>query len=269
MPKPGCGTIALREMDVFRAIREIADAGFAGVEIWGRAEHISDPVDWKHVESIAQTIKKCKLQVSMYGSYVSVGNEDWKQKAEESLRICKIINAPVMRIWAGGKEPHQADEDYWKEMVARQKVFCQMAADAGVILAIEMHGGTLAFTIPGSERFLAEVDHPSLKLNFQVTDNEPNYLDRAIPTLGAHVVNIHAQNHRTEIESDGKEVRPLVLIEEGDFDYAELLGRLKPYGFDGFIEVEFLKGDFGCGGEEVMLDSLKKDAAYLRRICRL
>ena len=267
MPKPGISTIALRRYDVHTAIRMAADAGFVGVEVWGRPEHISEPVDWKHVESIAQTIQEVGIEASIYGSYVNVGDDSWQSKAEESFCVCGVLDAPIMRIWAGNKEPQDADEAFWEEMVYRQKTFCEMAAEANVILAVEMHGGTLASTIPGNERLLAEVDHPALKLNFQVTDHEPNYLDRALPTLGPHVVNIHAQNHR-KVVKDGKESHELTLIEKGEFDYAELLKRLKEYRFSGYIEVEFLKGDFG-GNEAEMLESLKKDAAYLRRICGL
>lgn len=264
MSKPGMATIALRKYDVFTAIRMASEYGFAGVEIWGRPSHIPDPVDWEHVEAVSRAVKEHGLVVSMHGSYVNVGDDSWRSKAEESLRICEILGTPIMRIWPGNKEPKDADNSFWMKMVSRLRDFCMMAADSGVILAMEMHAGTLAATIPGNERLLAEVDCPNLKLNFQLTDYEPDYFDRALPTLGEQVVNIHAQNYN-KVMKDGKETRELTWIESGFADYADLLKRLAAYGFDGFIEAEFFKGEFES--EEVFLESIRRDSAYLRRIC--
>jgi len=263
-PRPGVCSIALRRYDVFRAIRMAAEAGYSGVEIWGKPPHTPNPIDKQHEEAVRQIIHDCGLTVPMFGSYVNVDGSDWKKNAKENLDISCILGAKVMRIWAGSKEPSDADQDYWQEVILRLREFCLMAADVGISLAVEMHGGTLAATVEGSERLLVEVDHPALKLNLQLTDFPPEEFYRALPTLGPHVVNIHAQNRRT-IVKNGEKISELCLIEEGEIDYRDVLRRLSPYGFGGFIEAEFLKGD--QDSDEALLDSLRRDAAYLRRIC--
>lgn len=263
-PKPGICTIALRRYDVFRAIQMAAEAGYSGVEVWGKPPHTPDPIDREHEEAVRQMTHDCGLTVSVFGSYVNVDVSDWQEKAKENLEISCILGAKVMRIWAGSKEPDNADQVYWQEIISRLREFCEMAADVGISLAVEMHGGTLAATVEGSEGLLMDVNHPTLKLNLQLTDFPPERFYRALPTLGPHVVNIHAQNRRT-ILKNGEKIRELCLIEEGEIDYGDVLKRLSPYGFNGFIEAEFLKGD--QDGDEALLDSLRRDAAYLRRIC--
>ncbi|MCL6630864.1 MAG: sugar phosphate isomerase/epimerase, partial [Armatimonadetes bacterium] len=163
--RPGVCTIALRRYDVFRAIQMAAEAGYSGVEIWGKPPHTPNPIDREHEEAVRQTIHDCGLTVPMFGSYVNVDGSDWKKNAKENLDISCILGAKVMRIWAGSKEPSDADQDYWQEVILRLREFCLMAADVGISLAVEMHGGTLAATVEGSERLLVEVDHPALKLN--------------------------------------------------------------------------------------------------------
>lgn len=263
-PKPGICTIALRRYDVFRAIRMAAEAGYCGVEIWGKPPHTPNPMDRQHEEAVRQIIHDCGLKVSMFGSYVNVDDGNWKEKAKENLDISRLLGAKVMRIWAGSKEPSNADQAYWREMTSRLNEFCEMAADVGISLAVEMHGGTLAATVQGSERLFMDVNHPAFKLNLQLTDFPLEAFYQALHVLGPHIVNIHAQNWHSIIKND-EMIRELCLIEEGEIDYADVLKRLSPYGFDGFIEAEFLKNDQET--DEALLESLRRDAAYLRRIC--
>ena len=59
--------------------------------------------------------------------------------------------------------------------------------------------------------------------------------------VGAHVVNVHAQNRRPSCLEEGK--MELSWISEGLVDYSRVLSLLKSHGFDGYVEAEFLKGD--------------------------
>ena len=80
--------------------------------------------------------------------------------------------------------------------------------------------------------------------------------------VGKHVVMVHAQNSEPTPEGS-PHPWSRALIQDGVVDYPYLLGLLRGWGFDGYVEVEFVKGD---GDRERMMDSLKKDAAYLKKI---
>jgi len=260
--KVGLATIALRKFDVFQAIDLAAEAGFQGVEIWGRAPHTPDEFDEEHTMRIRDRVRGHGMKVCMFGSYVNPSLPDYAQKSEDALKIAKILGAKRIRIWAGNKEPHDADEELWPLVANALREYALLAEDEGIRLAIEMHGGTLCATAEGCARVLEMADAPNLKLNYQVFSPAEPDVDRVIGMLGDHVISVHAQNHRpSKLEPDKWE---LCLIEEGNVDYDHVLSLLAHHGFKGFVEVEFLKGE--AVGGDAMIESMKRDAAYLREM---
>jgi len=261
--KAGLATIALRKYDIFKAIDLAAEAGFAGVEIWGKPPHTPDQFDEDHTRKILDRLRENRLEVSMFGSYVNPCSPDYEQKKEDALKIARIIDARIIRVWAGNKEPHEAPDELWGHVASALHEYALRAGEYGIELAMEMHGGTLCFTPEGALRIIEEAGSPYLKLNYQVANPSVPEYERVIAMVGDHVINVHAQNYRPWAEDPSK--MELCLVEEGQVNYAEVLRLLSKHGFDGFVEVEFLKGEF-AESEEVMLDSLMRDAAYLSRL---
>ena len=260
--KAGLATIALRRYDVFQAIDLAAQAGFEGVEIWGRPPHTPEEFDEDHTRRIKDRLRANGLKASIFGSYANPAAPDYEQKAADAIKISKILGARRIRVWAGNKKPHEADEELWRHVAKSLHEFALRAEDDGITLAIEMHCGTLCATAEGCLRVIEESGSPNLKLNYQVYDPRNPDLERIIGMVGPHVVNVHAQNHRPSCREPDK--LELCLIREGLVDYDKALSLLAEHGFKRFVEVEFLKGEHES--EEAMLDSLKKDAAYLREL---
>lgn len=260
--KAGFATIALRRYDVFHAIDLAAEAGFQGVEIWGRAPHTPDEFDEEHTRRIRDRVRGLGMKVAMFGSYVNPCSPDYAQKSEDALKIAKILGTKRIRIWAGNKEPRDAPEELWPFVADALRAYALRAEDEGLVLAIEMHGGTLCATAEGCARVLEMAGEPNLRLNYQVYNAQDPDVDRIIEMLGDHVASVHAQNHRpSKVQPDKWE---LCLVEEGAVDYDHVLSLLAGHGFKGFVEVEFLKGE--NVSDEMMIESMKKDAEYLRKI---
>lgn len=260
--KAGIATIALRRYDVFHAVDLAAEAGFLGVEIWGRAPHTPDEFDETHTLKLRDHIRSNGMKASMFGSYVNPSAPDYAQRSEDALKIAKILGAKIIRVWAGSSEPHVATEEVWEHVAKSFHEYALRAEDEGIALAMEMHGGTLCVTPEGTLRVIEMSNAPNLKVNYQVQDARNPELERTIEIVGDHVVNVHAQNHRPSPIEEGRTEH--CLIEEGLIDYDKALSLLAGHGFNGYVEVEFLKGDEVS--EEIMLESLKKDARYLREL---
>ena len=260
--KPGLATIALRRYDVFQAIDLAAQFGLAGVEIWGKPPHIPEEFDPEHIARVRDRVRANGLKVSMFGSYVRPGLPDFEQKAQDAIKIAKLLGTRRIRVWAGCKEPHEADEDDWQNITRALCEFALRAEDEGLVLAMEMHGGTLCATPEGCMRVIEMCKSPNLKINFQVLDFRNPDVERIISMLGDYVVNVHAQNYRPSRREPEK--LELCLIQEGLVDYEKVLSLLAQHGFKGFVEIEFLKGEHES--EDAMLDSLRKDAQYLREL---
>ena len=260
--KAGLATIALRQMDVFEAIDLAAQAGFEGLEIWGRAPHTPDVFDEKHTLAIRERILAHGMEPAIFGSYVDSASADFRERAVTALKISETLGSGIVRVWAGDKEPSAATDDDWSNNAANLKWMAQRAADKGMMLAMEMHGGTLALTPEGTLRLLQLAKVDNLKLNYQVNDVGDYDLDGSVALVGQHVVMVHAQNCVRTPEGIAHEWERS-LIEDGLVNYRRLLKLLRQYGFDGYVEVEFLKGD---PDRNQMLQAMKKDAAFLRKI---
>ena len=260
--KAGLATIALRHHDIFHAVDLAAEAGFLGVEIWGRAPHTPDEFDENFTRRIREHVRGSGLEVCMFGSYANPSSPDFEQKAPDALNIAKTLGTRLIRVWAGNKEPHEADDELWSHVAASLHEFALRAEYDGITLAIEMHCGTLCLTPEGSLRLIEEANAPNLKLNYQIADPSNPDAERVIGLIGDHVVNVHAQNRAPSALEGGK--TELSWIEEGQIDYDQVLALLAKHGFNGFVEAEFLKGE--SVSEDAVLESLRKDAEYLRAL---
>ncbi len=260
--KPGLATIALRHRDIFSAVDLAAEAGFLGVEIWGKPPHTPDGFDEGFTRRVHDHVWDSGLEVAMFGSYANPSSPDYEQRASDALRIAKALGTRLIRIWAGNREPREADDGLWSHVAGSLGEFALRAECEGITLAIEMHCGTLCVTAEGSLRVLDEANAPNLKLNYQIADPSNPDAERVIGLIGDHVVNVHAQNRAPSAVQAGK--TELSWIEEGMIDYDRVLALLKEHGFDGFIEAEFLKGE--SVSEDAMLESLRRDADYLRAL---
>ena len=260
--KPGIATIALRKYDILHAIDIAAEAGFLGIEVWGKPPHIPEPVDQDHLLAIRDRIRGYELEVSMLGSYVNPSLVDFEARADRAIDTAKVLGTRIIRVWAGDREPHEANEENWTDIIRAMREFALRAEYHGLTLAMEMHSGTLCATPEGALRVIEQSGSPNLKLNFQVVNFANADIENLVSMVGRHSVNVHAQNFQPSGVEEGKMERSL--IQEGVVDYERVLSLLSKQGFDGFVEVEFVK-DEGLS-ESAMMDALKKDARYLRML---
>lgn len=258
----GIATIALRNYDVFSALDLARDAGFAGVEIWGKPPHTPEGVDEEHTRRVRDRARANGLAIPIFGSYANPAWPEFEQKSADSIQIAKLLGARIVRVWAGNKEPHQADDELWQHVAGCFHEYALRAADEGLTLAMEMHADTLCLTPEGAMRLIEMANASNLKLNYQVGDFANPDVEHDLSVCGDHVVMVHAQNFRPSCCDPAKLNRSLV--ERGNVDYDKVCSILAQHGFDGYVEVEFLKGE--NDGEDALIDSLKKDAAYLKMI---
>lgn len=260
--KAGLATIAFRKYDVFCALDFARDVGLAGVEIWGKPPHMPEELDEDHTRRVRDRARANGLEIPVFGSYVNPSWPEYEHKSADAIRIALILGAKIIRVWAGNKEPHEAEEDLWRNVASSFHEFALRAEYEGLTLAMETHSGTLCFTPEGCLRLMEMADAPNLKLNYQPRDFANPDIERDIDMIGDHVVMVHAQNFRPSCVEQGKLDR--CLIEKGNVDYDKVLELLAKHGFDGYVEVEFLKGE--NVSEDAMLEALKRDADYLKEI---
>ena len=251
-------TIAFSE-DPLEEVLDLASAvGFPAVELWGKDPHMGEPFDEKRVRGVSRMLAERGLALSVFGSYLELGVEGEIERAGPVLETAAALGAPIVRVWAGNTASAEASEEDWTVCLRDCERACRMAEPFGLVLAVEMHGGSLADMAGAALRVVEEVGAPDLKLNFQVSyppEEEDPY--ERVRKVAPWVVNVHVQNFIRDDEGAWK----WCLIEEGCVDYREILPPLKEAGFDGYFEVEFVKEP-----AESKRQFLEKDHAFLRSL---
>jgi sugar phosphate isomerase/epimerase len=239
-------TLAFKDLSFEEILDVASEAGFDGVEPWGKPDHLPAVYDAATVQRAAAAVFERGLVVSQLGSYANPVSEAFAQEAADSILIANAFKTDTIRVWAGEHGSGEAEESEWERVTEGFRTYSDQAAEAGLRLAVEVHGNRLSDTTEGCLRLLEGVDRPNFRLNYQPTYPPDRALEE-LAKIAAFVVTVHVQN------GGG-------LLSEGPLNYHDVVAILKGHGFDGFVEVEFVR-------KEDPLDALKLDAVYLRSLC--
>ena len=248
-------TIAFRELPFEDVLDLAVKAGFDGVEPWGKPDHLPAVYDPDITRRASEAVRARGIKVSQYGSYANPTEETFAQDMEDALKIARDFETDKIRVWAGRSGSADAYEAQWETAISGFRTFSDRAADLGMTLAVEMHNGRLSDTSEGCFRLLEGVDRPNFRLNFQpMFTHAPEKTLEEARKVAPYVVTVHAQNY-VEVGSNRR-----ALIAEGLVDFATVVADLRKAGFDGYLEVEFVR-------EEEVEASLMADAQFLRSLC--
>lgn len=161
-------TISLRHHLI--SIEQIAEwassHGFQGIELWGvHAKNLEERTDYN-----GDWLSSFRLSVPMVSDYLPVEGDrtEVAKKAKGLCRLTQRWGARKLRTFAGGQSSAQVSTEDRKDWITRLKEMCAIAADHGVSLVVETHPKTLADTQASTLQLVEEIDHPSLKINFDV-----------------------------------------------------------------------------------------------------
>lgn len=167
---------------------------FQGIELWGvHAKNLTDRpelgIDWLQANA---------LFVPMVSDYLPLqgDREAATDKATQLCRLTQRWGAHKLRTFAGDKPSHEVAKDERRAWVERMREHCEIAAAHGIYLVVETHPNTLADTPVSTLQLLDEVDHPALRLNFDVIHIWESGADpiEVFRQLEAFVVHMHLKN---------------------------------------------------------------------------
>jgi 3-dehydroshikimate dehydratase len=210
--------------------------GFGGIELWGvHAKNLAERPEYG-----AEWLSAYGLSVPMVSDYLPLeapAEELWR-KLDLLASLALRWGARKLRAFAGHVASAATSHDERARVVARLRAACQRLADRGLLLLVETHPGTLADTMDSTLRLLAEVDHPALRLNFDVLHvweggDEPR---QALSLLAPYVSHFHLKNvscrERLEVFAPANVYSAagsrlgMVSLFEGAFDYRSFLSGL-------------------------------------------
>lgn len=206
---------------------------FQGIELWGpHARNLALEPGYG-----AEWLRDYGLAVFMLSDYLPLeaSSEELWGKLDQLATLARRWGARKLRTFAGRVGSVEARPDERARIVEQLRGACQRSADRGLLLLVETHPNTLADTAESTLRLLAEVDHPALRINFDVLHvweggDEPS---AALARLRPYVSHFHLKNvsarERLEVfapanvySAAGSRVGMVPLF-DGVFDYRAFL----------------------------------------------
>ena len=188
--------------------------------------------------------------------------EDFTKEVETALSWIKAAGeagAEISRVF-GGHVPDRTDGEAvsqgLKRIMEALQIITPAAEEAGVVLAIENHGG-----LPGTGEEQIEVIEKIGSPGLRATVDVGNYLMCGQdPIKGSSIAAPYcAYIHFKDFKKIDKAFIGSV-IGEGIVDHAGCLNVLKDGGYDGFVALEF-------EGEDVdPLEGIEKSYAYMKKV---
>jgi len=247
MIHPGLVSITFRKLSPEEIVALVRTAGLKGIE-WGGDIHVPHG-EVGRAREVRDVTQDAGLTVSAYGSYFRVGHsENNGLPFNQVLASALELAAPVIRVWAGSVGSAAVDEDGRWRIVEDLRRITDLAAKAGVKVAVEFHGGTLADTHESTSQLLVEVDRPNLHTYWQpligMTDE---VCVHAIRELAPRLSHLHVFHWETVNQR-----QPLAV---GADRWRKILQTAAQIGGDRYAMLEYVEHDTP--------ESFRRDAATL------
>jgi len=237
MIRPGLVSISFRKLTTTEIIDLCVRAGLQGIE-WGGDVHVPHgDVDVAH--AVAQATTQAGLAVAAYGSYYRVAETQDNPEFADVLASAQALAAPTIRVWAGKRGSADADAAYRSQVIADLQRIAVMAAEVGIAVACEFHGGTLTDTNESALAMYEEANHPNLLAYWQPMVAQPlSYCVEGLAALLPRLTNLHLFHWAIQ---DGKRVRePLAA---GADRCAQYLALARQAQGDRWALLEFVRDD--------------------------
>lgn len=166
MLKTGLLSITFRKLPAAEIVRLASENGLRGME-WGGDVHVP-PGDLETAARIRALTESAGLEVFAYGSYYRTeATADPETDFAPVLRSAIELGAPLIRVWAGTLGSEDLTDEGRKSLAVHSRQIADMAAEHGIKVASEYHGGTVTDTPESALRFMEEVDHPNYRTLWQ------------------------------------------------------------------------------------------------------
>ena len=250
----GLVSITFRRLSPREIVKLVKKSGLEGIE-WGGDVHVPHG-DLSVAREVATMTQEEGLAVAAYGSYYRVGCEgqDNVPDFEAVLETALELEAPIIRVWAGNKGSHEADEKLWDRVVEDSIRIGDMAQKENIFVAYEYHGDTLTDTLESTQKLMKLVNHHNIRsywqpLSHHSLEDRLTGLEEILPWLA----NIHVYHWNSFSDR--------FTLEEGSEEWSDYISIIKELWDQRYALIEFVKDD----KEEQFLQDAETLTRWLER----
>jgi len=191
----GLCSVSFRRYPPGKVIELAAHAALTAIE-WGADLHVPPDAPPSEAESVRALGVERGISVASYGSYFRASDVEGFLPV---LETAQRLQAPRVRVWAGEQSSDMATTSQRRRIGAVLQECATAAAERGVQVGLEFHGGTLTDSVESTERLLDEVDNGNLRTYWQppvgASDEEAI---AGLERLGDRVCAVHAFSWRPD-----------------------------------------------------------------------
>lgn len=245
MFQTGLVSVTLKHLEPKQVVTLAQKAALQSIE-WSEGHHI-DPHDLQTGRTIGDMSRDAQIDVLSYGSYYYLGE---KMDGYPSLLTASVLQAKVIRIWAGKTGSASVETRQMHRMIEEAKAFCRQAMDCNITVALEWHANTITDTASSALQFLTEVDEPNLKTLWQPHPHQTHEERLAeLPEILPYLEYVHVYHWKQKERKS---------LEEGAQEWEDYLKILHTSQRERALMLEFVTDD----------DSIQflEDAQTLRRL---
>jgi len=271
--KVGVFTVGIPDLTPETAVRELAEAGYDGVEwrmtsvpeelrteppsFWGNNLCTLEPTeeDARRGRALAAG---AGLTVVGLGTYIRVGD---LEATEAAMRLARLAGAPQIRVGGGtaGEGSYSAAFDAAKGFLGEVEDLC---GEYGIKALVEIHHGTICPSASLAHRLVTGFDPGRVGVIFDpgnmVHEGFEDYRI-GLELLGPHLAHVHLKNAAYEGPTGGGLWKPRWSpLEDGVVDFEGLLDALAGVGYDDWLVVE----DFSAARPS--RETLRHDLSLIR-----
>lgn len=214
------------------ALGGIARAGFRYVELSavpGWTEHVDLDTD---PEEVRRVVEGHGLEAVSLSAHSDLTTSEGLEHGIKGVRWAAAYGLRIVNTAVGG---HESADENEQAFLANVGKLADAADDAGVVVALEIHGDIMAssdVTLP----LLDKIGRDSIKVNYDTANVEYYSGDRAVddlPKIVPHLAHVHLKD-----TAGGKGNWDFGAIGSGTVDFAGVLEILRRGGYSGPFSVE-------------------------------
>ena len=162
---PGLVSITFRQLSPAQVLDAAVAAGLSSIE-WGGDKHCPHG-DVARATEVAGLTRARGLTVGAYGSYYRLGGGPGVPDFADVLGSAQALGAPRIRVWAGTSGSAGTSAAQRAVIVADGRLCAELAAEHGITVVSEWHGGTLTDTLESGRGLLTAIGHPGFRTVWQ------------------------------------------------------------------------------------------------------
>ncbi|APH06468.1 sugar phosphate isomerase/epimerase family protein [Bacillus weihaiensis] len=240
---------------------------FQGIELWGiHAKNLAETPEYGK-----EWLRSYGLETSMISDYLPLEatEEEMINETKKLSDLAKHWGTTKIRTFVGKKGSAETTEKERGYLVTRLRTICDILYADGQVVLVETHPHTLADSLTSTLQLIKEVNHPALRINFDVLhvwESGVHPLD-ALELLRPYVSHFHLKNIQSSshlhvfapenVYAAAGSRDGMVSLFEGAVDYHEFFTKAMSS-----MEIHASLEWFGRDVKQI----LKEDATEMRRL---